>query len=71
MTHEAVPPGDCPTVTCAAYGGSRVEEPMGAFGKPLETMGRKARGCRAEIRPMLVRLHGGKPRETAGRKARG
>ena len=38
----------------------------GRFGKPLETMGRKARGCRAFFCAMLDRLRFGKPAETLG-----
>ena len=44
-----------------------------APGKPLETMGRKARDYGAHPRATFVRLHGAlsKPSETVGRKARG
>ena len=40
------------------------------LGKPLETMGRKARDYGAGFRAMSVRLHG-KLRETVRRKTRG
>lgn len=65
------PPWQCPAAGCADGGGSIFH---GVFGKPLETMGRKARGCGARQRSMLVRLHGenrGKPGEIPARKARG
>ncbi len=42
---------------------------IGTRGKPLETVGRKARGWGAGKRITLVRLQFGKPSETAGRQS--
>ena len=44
MAHEN-PPWELPAAGCARGSGS----PGGRIGKPLETMGRKARGCRAQF----------------------
>ena len=57
------PPWQCPAAGCADGGGSIFH---GVFGKPLETMGRKARGCGVRQHSMLVRLHGEKPWQTGG-----
>ena len=51
MKRETAPPWACPAAICAAGGGSF---PQRHTGKPLETMGRKARGCRADFRETRV-----------------
>ncbi len=66
---RVIPPWRCPTALCADGGGRRIKR---RIGKPLETVGRKARGWDAgyninkNIRVTLVRLHLGKPGETLG-----
>ena len=71
---EISPPWSCPAVCRAKGGGSKG---IGAFGKPLETMGRKARGLgaggklRRSSNAMLVRLRYGKPSETMGQQSQG
>ena len=71
MAHEN-PPWELPAVGCARGSGS----PGGRIGKPLETMGRKARGCRAQFAQCsfgCIRQTGGnvgtaKPEATALKK---
>ncbi len=64
---EAIPPWGPPAVRCVPDSGAGKWN----AGKPLETMGRKARGWGAVFCTTLVRLRSGKPMETLRRKARG
>ena len=69
MRRTTAPQDEAPAV-------AGVLEGKAAYGKPSETMGRKARGCRPVflLRPRYARSvawYHGKPSETAGRKVRG
>lgn len=65
---KTVPPWRRPAAACARGGGSGI----GAFGKPLETMGLQSYGATAEeTSAMLAGLRFSKPRETVGLQSHG